>query len=427
MYGQRALRFVHAADLHIDSPLVGLERYEGAPVDAIRGATRRALEGLVALCVAEDAKLLLLAGDLFDGAWKDFNTGLFFTSQMKRLRDADVTVAIVRGNHDAASRIEKQLRLPDNVHELGSARASTIELEHLDIAIHGQSYPTVAVQEDLASRYPSAVSGVFNVGLLHTALDGRPGHDTYAPTTVRKLVDRGYDYWALGHVHTREVVREDPLIVFPGNLQGRHVRERGAKGATVVEVEGRRVTSMRHVALDVVRFETVRIALDAGSGSRADGDAIERARAAVEAAVGSADGRLLVADVVFTGTPAAHGALEASGDRLASEMRAAVDVEGVWIARVRAHVVPDDGEERALRTDALGRLLATARACGRDANEAADALSYAADLSSKLDAALTADVLPELGDADARAEFFAEVEELLRDKLGDGHGRRSEA
>src|SRR5262245_9649681 len=109
------MRFVHAADLHLDSPLRGLERYEGAPVDEIRGSTRHALDNLVALCRTEGASLLVLAGDLYDGDWRDFNTGLFFASRMVRLREAGVRVVWVRGNHDAQSRITQNLRLPDGV------------------------------------------------------------------------------------------------------------------------------------------------------------------------------------------------------------------------------------------------------------------------------------------------------------------------
>ena len=151
------MRFVHAADLHVDSPLAGLERYEGAPVAAIRGATRRALENLVELCLARDARLLLLAGDLFDGKWRDFSTGLFFVRQMARLREADVAVVLVRGNHDAESQIPKHLRLPENVRELPSGRAATVELEELGIAVHGQSYANRATTDDLAAGYPRAL------------------------------------------------------------------------------------------------------------------------------------------------------------------------------------------------------------------------------------------------------------------------------
>src|SRR5690606_25350120 len=113
-------------------------------------------------------------------------------------------------------------------------------------------------------RYPRAIGGVVNVGLLHTDLDGRPGHDRYASTTLRVLEDRGYQYWALGHVHAREVVATSPWVVFPGNLQGRHARETGAKGATVVDVEGGAIRGVAHVPLDVARFATIEVALDVG-------------------------------------------------------------------------------------------------------------------------------------------------------------------
>ena len=424
MYGAPTVRIVHAADLHVDSALEGLERHDGAPVGTVRGATRRALENLVALCIAEDAKLLLLAGDLFDGAWKDFNTGLFFVSQMKRLREAGIPVVIARGNHDAESRIPKQLRLPGNVRELPTARATTIAFEDLNVAVHGQSYATVAVTEDLAARYPMAVAGTINVGVLHTALDGRPGHDTYAPTTVNKLVDRGYDYWALGHIHTREIVREDPWIVFPGNLQGRHARERGAKGATVIEIEGRRVVSTRHAPLDVVRFEEIRIPIAGDDGG--SGDAIDRARHAIGVAHGEAGGRLLAADVVFTGSPERHVALGPNRDRTASDVRSvALDVagDGVWIARVRRHVTASPtGEEDGARKDALGRLIAAARACGASLDEAAAVLKSVDDLRDRLGESVTAGIFPDAASAEDRADFFAEVEELLRAKLGSSPG-----
>ena len=133
----RCVKFVHAADLHIDSPLRGLDRYEGAPAPRLRAATRRALENLVALCIDEQAAFLLLAGDVFDGSWKDFSTGLFFMAQMTRLREAKIPVVIVRGNHDAASSITKSLRLPDNVRELSSKKPDTIELADAGTAIHG--------------------------------------------------------------------------------------------------------------------------------------------------------------------------------------------------------------------------------------------------------------------------------------------------
>jgi DNA repair protein SbcD/Mre11 len=247
------MKFVHAADLHIDSPLCGLERYEGAPVERIRGATPRALENLVELCLAEDAAFLLLAGDIFDGDWRDYGTGLFFVAQLARLRQAGIAVYLIRGNHDAASQVTKYLPLPEMVHEFGWRHAETRVLEAHGVAIHGQSFATRAVTDDLTGAYPEPVRGLFNIGLLHTCADGRAGHEPYAPCSVDGLSAKGYDYWALGHAHAREVLSRDPWIVFPGNLQGRHAREIGPKGATVVTVRDGRMADVEARALDVVR------------------------------------------------------------------------------------------------------------------------------------------------------------------------------
>src|SRR5829696_667564 len=134
------LKFLHAADVHLDSPLRGLERYDGAPVEEIRGAARRAFENLVDLALAEEVAFLLLAGDLYDGDWKDYNTGLFFAAQMRRLEEAGTPVFVISGNHDAASQITRVLRPPDNVKVFSTRKPETVELKGLEVALHGQGF-----------------------------------------------------------------------------------------------------------------------------------------------------------------------------------------------------------------------------------------------------------------------------------------------
>ena len=148
-------RFLHAADVHLDSPLVGLARYESAPVEVVRGATRRAFENLVGVAIDEEVAFVLLAGDLYDGDWKDYRTGLFFVGQMAKLRDARIPVFVVAGNHDAASQLTKNLRPPDNVHFFSTKKPETRLLEAFDVAIHGQGFASRAVTEDLAAAVPS--------------------------------------------------------------------------------------------------------------------------------------------------------------------------------------------------------------------------------------------------------------------------------
>ncbi|HEY8073625.1 MAG TPA: DNA repair exonuclease [Labilithrix sp.] len=378
------MKFVHAADLHIDSPLRGLDRYEGAPVERMRAATRRALENLVAMCIEESAAFLLLAGDVFDGSWKDYSTGLFFAAQMTRLREAGIAVVLVRGNHDAASAIVKTLRLPDNVHELSSKKPETFELRDAGACVHGQSFSQRVTSDDLASRYPDRIAGAFNIGLLHTSVDGRPGHDAYAPTTIATMRAKGYDYWALGHVHAREVLSEDPWIVFPGNLQGRHARETGAKGASLVTVDDGVVRSVEHRALDVARWEIVSV--DA-SGASEPLEIVDRARAALDAA--RAVGRVLAARVVVTGATKANGAIRRDPERFTNELRAAASDGEVWIEKIALETRSEwDAARIRDEATAVGHLARRLAEIKEDANELAELAKVFADLEKKLPAEL---------------------------------------
>ncbi|MFO0593001.1 MAG: DNA repair exonuclease [Polyangiaceae bacterium] len=379
------MKLVHAADLHVDSPLTGLDRYEGAPVAKIRGATRRALENLVELCIEEQARLLVIAGDVYDGDWRDYGTGLFFAAQMSRLREASVRVALALGNHDAQSQITRALRLPENVHVFGSAAPGTLALDDLGIAVHGQSFASRAITVDLGAKYPSPVRGALNIGVLHTACDGRPGHESYAPTTPTILSRKGYDYWALGHVHAREVLRADPWLVYPGNLQGRHVRETGPKGATVIEVADGRVARIEHRALDVVRWADVTADLRDAEDALS---AIDVARRELGRALAEAEGRAVCARVTLAGPTRAHAALHRDPQKWVNEVRAAASDlggDGVWIERVVLATRPaHDASALADREDALGALVRAMRGAAEDPETIAALREALADLTNRL-------------------------------------------
>lgn len=355
-------KFVHSADLHIDSPLKGLAAYAGAPVEAIRGATRQALESLVDLCLEERAALLIIAGDVYDGDWKDFSTGLYLRSQLARLHEAAIDVVLIRGNHDAASVITRKLKLP-HVHVLPHDRPGTVVFEELGIAIHGQSFATRAVSANLAAGYPPPVPGVLNVGILHSCVTGYPGHERYAPCELGQLIAHGYDYWALGHVHERAVLHEHPYVVFPGNLQGRHMRECGPKGATVVEIDGDDL-SIAHRPLDHVRW--TRVHVDA-AGAADDLEVLVRADTALRAAVQSADGRLMAARIELTGVSTAHNVLVRERERLDAELRGlATDVgtEQVWLERIDWDTAPP--RSAAHLDDSVGAALGVLQRTGDD-------------------------------------------------------------
>jgi hypothetical protein len=215
-----------------------------------------------------------------------------------RLREAGCEAVLLLGNHDVRTRVMKPLLLPEHAFVLGLRVPETRVLERLGVALHGWSFPEPEAPMDVASLYPAPLAGYLNIGLLHTSAEGRRGHANYAPCSRRTLRRHGYDYWALGHVHAREVIATEPWIVFPGNLQGRGLREAGPKGATLVQVHAGRIASIEHCSLDALRFATV--VADAGEARHFD-DVLSVARAALVRAAGEAEGRLLVARLVLEG------------------------------------------------------------------------------------------------------------------------------
>ncbi|HYJ10087.1 MAG TPA: DNA repair exonuclease [Polyangiaceae bacterium] len=413
------MKLVHAADLHLDSALHGLSRYESAPVEEIRGATRRAFSNLVKLCLEEQAALLVISGDLFDGDWRDISTGLFFSAQLSKLCEAGVRVAWIRGNHDAVSQIRRSVRLPEPVLELRADRAETRVLEELGVAVHGRSFSRREESEDLAAGYPERVAGALNVGLLHTALEGRAGHDRYAPCRVETLVNRGYEYWALGHVHQREVVHRDPYIVFSGNLQGRHARELGEKGATLVSFEGDRISAVEPRALDVVRWAELEVSVSAAQ--RLD-DVLGLVQTALTRESEAAQGRLLAFRVRLVGATPLDALLRARRDLLSEELCSlsyAVTGAGAWLEKI---VLGTRLPERVqpLGDDALGEIeralsdLLTA--------EGGELLGeHLAELAKKLPAEVL-ELVPELKSPgpELLVDLGNDLRGLLRDRLALG-------
>jgi DNA repair exonuclease SbcCD nuclease subunit len=378
------MKFIHAADIHLDSPLVGLQIYEGAPVEEIRGATRRALENLVELAATEKVDFVLLAGDLYDGDWKDYNTGLFLSAQMTRLREEGIPVFIISGNHDAASQITKHLRMPDNVTSLSVRHPETVKIEKLGLAIHGQGYASRAVTDDLASGYPLASPHHFNIGLLHTSLDGREGHESYAPTSDGSLLSKGYDYWALGHVHAREIVREEPWIVFPGNIQGRHIRETGPKGCMLVEEQDGRVIRVEHRELDVMRWAVA--VVDAGRAARGD-DVNDAASKSLKNIMKENKELPLAVRVEIMGTTKAHRELLSNPERWKSELRAvATDINGgtMWLEKIRFATREATSTTLGAKSEALVELMSAVEGLSGNADLVKTALEALRDLNEKL-------------------------------------------
>lgn len=412
-------KYLHAADIHLDSALHGLVRYEGAPAEEIRSATRRAFDNLIETAIDEEVAFVLLVGDLYDGDWRDYNTGLYFVERMGRLREAGIRVFIVAGNHDAASQITKHLRLPDNVTLFSTKQPEQIVLKDLNVAVYGQGFATRAVTEDLSQAYPQGDPQLFNIGLLHTCLDGKPGHEPYAPCSVDGLRSKGYQYWALGHVHNREEVSQDPWIVFPGNIQGRHIRELGSKGCTLVTVENGEIAEVEHRDLDVMRWYLCKVDV---SASETIDDIYEQVREGLQSATDSAEGRPVAVRLVLQGTCSAHSALHADRERWTQEYRAlatGLGGTGIWLEKVFIKTRPSVSVDEVLeRDDALSGLLRAIRDMELDAAALDELTGDISMLRQKLPAELLGGDDPyDPTKPEALKETLEDIKELLVNRL----------
>lgn len=255
-------RFVHAADIHLDSPLRSLALRDPSLADLIGNATRRAFVRIVDLCLDEQVDALLLAGDLYDGDQTSMKTARFLAEQIRKLHEAGIRVFVIRGNHDALSRITKELTFPDSVKVFGG-RAEAIAIERpngsFPVAIHGLSFAQPHAPDSLVGKYKLPTEGTVNIGILHTSLAGAPGHDLYAPCSLIDLRATGFSYWALGHVHKRSVTEGNCTIVMPGMPQGRDISEAGPKSVTLVTIADDRSIRIEERITSIAQFERVPI------------------------------------------------------------------------------------------------------------------------------------------------------------------------
>jgi DNA repair protein SbcD/Mre11 len=352
------VKFIHAADIHLDSPLTGLSAYVDAPVEMLRTATRDAFTNLVTEAIELQVDFMVIAGDLYDGTWKDHNTGIYFCKEMGRLKRASIPVYVLFGNHDAESEMTKKLQLPDNVFTFETRKPTTFRLEHLKVALHGHSFKEKETTENLVTGYPAPVQGMFNIGVLHTALEGNSAHANYAPCSLDELHAKGYNYWALGHVHEHQIWKGASTVVFPGNLQGRHIRETGPRGAVLVTADETGIQEIKRLFVDVLHWYSLEVNVaECNSFSEvvvATGKALERHLENSPSTIPT------VVRISVTGKTSAHGDLFGLESQLRAEvlaLAAAIGSERLWIEKVKvATSGVDDGEAVRARADALSDL-----------------------------------------------------------------------
>jgi DNA repair exonuclease SbcCD nuclease subunit len=410
-------RFVHAADLHLDTPFDGLSRLGAEVPDLLRDASLQAFDKLVRATLDAGADALLLAGDLYDGPDRGLRAQLRLRAGLQQLTDAGVQVFLVHGNHDPVDEGWSAIGdWPAGVHRFSAEAVEAVPL-HRDgrevARVHGISYPRRDTTENLARRFPKETDAPFAIGLLHANVGSNPDHAGYAPCDLADLRASAMDYWALGHIHAAQVLSERPHAVYSGVLQGRSPKpsEQGPKGAYVVDVEDGAVAHLDFRPLDVVRFH--QIALDV-AGIADAGQLQDALLAQAEDAATAAEGRQLILRAQLTGRGAVHHALRrqdaGADDLLQTLQEAAGPAAGVWWDRIVDRTAPPlDKDAIRARGDFSAELLQRAEALLADPDQAAAFLDAHARPTDRR--------LRDLVDADdperARARLEAALDEAL--------------
>ena len=358
----KRLKFVHSADLHLDSPFSGLRSLAPEIAETLYQATFNAYDNIINLCIQEKVDALLIAGDIFDGADRSLRAQLKFVDGLNRLDGANIRSFICHGNHDPLNGWEADLTLPDTCHRFGR------ELEQVPVfmdepdraVVYGISYPQREVRENLVPRFGIVEPEPFTIGLLHANVDNNPAHDSYAPCSLKDLESTGIDYWALGHVHTSQVLREaNPTVVYPGNPQGRHPNEAGPRGVYVVEVSDTNQVKLDFRAVDVVRWATLKIDID---GLESDQSLLDLIDQEIKRCQDNADGRDTIFRLVLIGRGCLPDSLTRPG--FVEDLLERVNDSGprdrpfLWCERIQASTASFiDREQQRQRSDFAGDLI----------------------------------------------------------------------
>ncbi len=351
-----SVRFIHTADLHLDSPLRSLASRNSALRDLLEDASRTMLRRLVDTALEESVDALLIAGDLFDGELRDVRTAKLLERELRRLDSAEIPVFIIWGNHDAEARLVDILNLPDNVQTFNGKGGRATFAEDQAV-VHGVSFANKKAPNSLLGKFGPPTPGTFNIGMLHTSLTGSEGHNNYAPCSVQELIDMGYDYWALGHIHTRKVHSDNPAIVMPGNPLGRHINEDGKRSISLVTLEQGKDAVIREIDIAPASFEKVRVPL---TDEESLSDILDAIKSKIETTKAHVDAELLIVRIVLEGNSPLYRLLNREQESVLIDSRMEYEHrDDIWIDSldVKGISTVDSASEHALATEGDNLLL----------------------------------------------------------------------
>ncbi|MBN2481142.1 MAG: DNA repair exonuclease [Bacteroidales bacterium] len=281
------VRFIHTADLHLDTPFKGLASWNRELAVRLQDATFHSYEKIIAICITEKVDFLIISGDIFDSESKSLAAQLRFVSGLQKLSGQGIATYFVCGNHDPLNSWLDAIQLPDHVHRFDASRAGcfTYEKEGEPAAdIYGTSFQEKVVRRNLALDYKlTGHASPVSIAVLHGTI-GTPGlHENYAPFKIEDVMNKGFDYWAMGHIHKRTVVHDShPAIVYPGNPQGRDFGETGAKGCCLVDIIPGNGPLVKFMPVHTIRFEEIAVDLTGETEMTKLSDKIEKTKIKID-------------------------------------------------------------------------------------------------------------------------------------------------
>lgn len=261
-FSLKEIRFIHTADLHLDSPFLGLSHLPKDIFNRIQESTFIAFEKIIDAALERNVDFIVIVGDLFDGEDRSIKAQARLRRQLERLKAAEIAVFISHGNHDHLAGNWVKLEMPNHVYTFKD-EVETISYTTKNgclVHLYGFSYPERHVSDRRIENYHKVIGGDFHIGLLHGHCEGGSSlHQPYAPFSIPQLLQKAMDYWALGHIHQTQILHTDPYIIYPGNIQGRNRKEEGIKGCYEVRISLDGTTSLDFIETADIRWELCNI------------------------------------------------------------------------------------------------------------------------------------------------------------------------
>lgn len=379
-----SFRFIHTADLHLDTPFVGMSNIPDQVRRHLQESTFAALDGLVDLAISEGVDFIVISGDIYDASDSSLRAQLRLKEAWDKLGIHGIHVYIIHGNHDPLSSSRQRFAYPDHVTVFGATVESATAVRRRDgqpvAIVSGISYHTSSVTDNTSLQFKrDSSSQLYHIALLHANVDGQEGHDVYSPCSLADLRDSGYDYWALGHIHKRQILSESPWVVYPGNIQGRSIKETGPKGCYLVEVNDNKEATLHFHELDLVRFTMMELNIEGMTSEEQCKDALEDK---IETLRINNGGKMNIVRLNFIGRGPLHSILQSGReslellqelqrkeiDRFALDSHSKSDLEHVvWPASMKIHTGMEFDRSLLIEEDSfLGELLRLSERAERD-------------------------------------------------------------